>query len=101
MARGSQASLPGFDQDLFNQHANAKQKIFNDLIKEMICVRQSTIYLYDSLSDKALVTRGMASNLEMNALALGYMITGHMIHHVKIIEERYYPLLEKSQEELT
>lgn len=97
MARGSGSALPGFDQDIFNQKADANQRAFNDLIKEMICVRQSTIYLYDSISDEALLNKGTASDLEMNPLALGYMIVGHLIHHVEIIEERYYPLLANQQ----
>jgi len=93
MGRAESAHLPGFDQDLFNDHASAKNRQLSDLIKELILVRQSTIWLFDSMTDESLLREGTASNLKMNPLVLGYMITGHLLHHVQILEERYYPLL--------
>jgi hypothetical protein len=36
---------------------------------------------------------GFAFKSEISALALGFVIIGHPIHHMRVIEERYYPLL--------
>ena len=89
--------MPGFDQEVFNNHIDAKSRKIDDLIKEMIIVRQSTIWLFDSMDEVALQRQGSASELTMSALAIAFMITGHLIHHVDILEERYYPLFPKSE----
>ena len=96
IGRGDSTPLPGFDQEVFNNHIDANNRDLSDILKELIVLRQSTIWLYDSMNDEALLRKGTASEMTMNPLALSFMITGHFIHHVKIIEERYYPLLKKS-----
>lgn len=97
IGRGDRSSMPGFDQEVFNNHIDAKSHKIDDLIKEMIIVRQSTIWLFDSMDEVALQRQGSASELTMSALAIAFMITGHLIHHVDILEERYYPLFPKSE----
>ncbi|MFT4567942.1 MAG: hypothetical protein ACI9FN_002910 [Saprospiraceae bacterium] len=95
IGRGDSTPMPGFDQEVFNNHIDANNRKIPDIIKELIALRQSTIWLFESMDEKALLREGSASELTMNPLALSFMITGHFIHHVNILEERYYPLLNK------
>lgn len=94
IGRGDTTPLPGFDQELFNRHIAANARKTSELLKELITVRQSTIWLFDSMDDVGLQRRGTASNMTMTPLAMAFMITGHLLHHVSIIEQRYYPLLD-------
>ncbi|MDX6746230.1 DinB family protein [Polaribacter sp. PL03] len=88
-ARNDKTSLPGMDQDFYVENDNANQRDYNDLIEEMSALRKSTIQLYKSFSDEALLRIGIASNNEMSVRALGYLSSGHQKHHLNIIRERY------------
>ncbi|WP_299665744.1 DinB family protein [uncultured Polaribacter sp.] len=88
-ARNDQTPLPGFDQDVFVQNDNANERNYFDLLDEMNILRKSTIQLYKSFSDDALLRVGIASNNKMSVRALGYLFSGHQMHHLNIIKERY------------
>jgi hypothetical protein len=49
-----------------------------------------------SLDDKAWLQRGVASNKEISATALAFIIAGHERHHWVILQERYLPFLDKA-----
>jgi uncharacterized damage-inducible protein DinB len=88
-ARNSQTSLPGFDQDVFVDYGNANQLEYNDLLDEMASLRKSTIQLYKSFSEEALRRIGVASDHKMSVRALGYLFSGHQLHHLNVVIERY------------
>ncbi|TEA84291.1 hypothetical protein PBMB05447_01375 [Bacillus thuringiensis F14-1] len=60
-----------------------------DLLENLIVVRQSTLYLLRSLDKEACSQRGNANNSEVTVRALAYIIAGHELHHLQIIKERY------------
>ncbi|EAQ41204.1 DinB family protein [Polaribacter sp. MED152] len=88
-ARNDKTDLPGFDQDIFTQNDNANQREFDELLNEMKVVRESSIALFKSFSDEAFQRIGVASNNKMSVRALGYLFSGHQIHHLNIVKERY------------
>ena len=88
-ARNDSTSLPGFDQDVFVDHGNANQLNYYDLLDEMKTLRKSTIQLYKSFSDDALLRIGVASGNKISVRALGYLFSGHQLHHLNIVKERY------------
>ncbi|MFY0604082.1 MAG: DinB family protein [Flavobacteriaceae bacterium] len=88
-SRNDTTSLPGFDQDLFIDHGNANERLYNDIIEEMSIVRQGTILLFKSFSEEVLKRVGVGSGNNMSVRAAGYIISGHQNHHVKIAQERY------------
>ena len=57
--------------------------------EEFIAVRKSTDLLILSLSNEQLSHFGTASNQPVTANAIGFMVFGHLLHHKKIIEEKY------------
>ncbi|PQJ77924.1 DinB family protein [Polaribacter porphyrae] len=88
-ARNDTTELPGFDQDVFVANDTANDREFKDLLDEMTVLRNSTVQLYQSFSEEALLRIGIASGNKMSVRALGYLFAGHQIHHLNIIKERY------------
>jgi uncharacterized damage-inducible protein DinB len=88
-ARKDKTSLPGFDQDVFVDNGNANQLNYKDLLDEMKTLRKSTIQLYKSFSEEALLRMGIGSGNKMSVRALGYLFSGHQLHHLNIVKERY------------
>ena len=88
-ARNDSTSLPGFDQDIFVENDNANDRDYYDLLDEMAVLRKSSVQLYKSFSEEALLRIGVASENKMSVRALGYLFSGHQIHHLNIVKERY------------
>jgi uncharacterized damage-inducible protein DinB len=58
-ARNDNTSLPGFDQDVFVENDNANDRNYYDLLNEMEVLRKSSIQLFKSFSDEALLRVGV------------------------------------------
>lgn len=93
IARGDQSHLAGFEQDGYVATSNANDRSLASILEEFKAVRASTKILFDHMGATELKRTGIASDMEVSTLALGFMVLGHMIHHQNIINERYYPLL--------
>jgi len=89
IARNDKSSFPGFEQDDYVANANSNNRSKESLLNEFIAVRKSTIALFTSLSNTSLQKRGEASNSALSVAAAGFIISGHLRHHKKIVEERY------------
>jgi len=92
-SRNDETMLPGFEEDLFAANTIANQRTVADLLVELSLVRESTILLFRHMSGEMMQRSGTASKGKITALALGYVIIGHAIHHMNVIRERYFPLL--------
>ncbi|RCS27190.1 DinB family protein [Polaribacter sp. WD7] len=88
-ARNDSTDLPGFDQDIFVANDNANKRDYFEMLDEMKTLRKSTIQLYESFEDIALLRIGTASGNKISVRALGYLFSGHQIHHLNIVKERY------------
>lgn len=88
-ARNDKTSLPGFEQDDYNDTAHANDRGFKEILNEFNAVRISTITLYNSFSEEALKRIGTASENPMSVRALGYLTSGHQKHHINVFKERY------------
>ena len=89
ISRNDKIPLPGFDENEYAVKANASSRTVESLIEEYISVRNATITLFQSFSDKQLLEIGIASGKEISVRAIGYIILGHEKHHLNIIKERY------------
>lgn len=88
-ARDEGSTLGGFDENVFGANCEANGRALEDLINEYIAVRTASIRLFESFSDAALKRGGKANNNVLSVRAAGFIICGHEIHHIKVIEERY------------
>lgn len=88
-ARKDSTDLPGFDEDWYVDHSFANDRPINDLLKEFSEVRAASLSLFKGFSDDMLKYSGTANGNPMSVRALGFIISGHALHHLRIIKERY------------
>ena len=88
-ARKDTTDLPGFDENWYVDYCNANERSVSDLLQEFSEVRASTISLFKSFSDATLMQSGTANGHAMSVRALGFIISGHVWHHLGVIKERY------------
>jgi uncharacterized damage-inducible protein DinB len=89
VARGDQTPLASFEQDGYIRAGNFSARSFSDLLQEFSTVRAASVSLVRSLDDAAWLRRGIASQKEVSALALAFIIAGHERHHRILLEQRY------------
>jgi hypothetical protein len=92
-ARRDTTPLPGFDENAFAASANVSHRSMDDLLYEFEIVRNSTKLLFESFGNDEYTAEGAVMGKPISVLAMGFTIIGHPIHHIQVLEERYYPLL--------
>lgn len=88
-SRKESQPLPGFDENLYADHSGAAQRNWDDLVEEFKVVRRSTDLLFSSFSEEQMNSGGIASGNPNYVLGCGFIIVGHIHHHLKILRERY------------
>ncbi len=89
ISRKDETPLPGFDENDYTPASNASARTFQSLKDEFVAVRKATDMLLSTFNDEQLAQRGTASNQPVTANAIAFIIYGHMIHHMQILQERY------------
>lgn len=88
-ARNDKTPLPGFEENDYAPEANADSRSIKVIVDEMERLRLTTIDLFSSFTDEMLKRKGLANNVELSVINLGYIISGHESHHRSILRERY------------
>ncbi len=89
IARKETATLPGFDENLYADNSDANRRTWAALSKEIKVVRSSTSLLFESFTEEMLQNTGNFSSSNGSANTLGFIIVGHIYHHINIAKERY------------
>lgn len=89
ISRGESTPIPGFDENEYAKNGTAENRNWDDMLKEWSLVRQSTNCLFNSFTPAQLIRLGTASNYPISVNALGFIIFGHALHHIRILKERY------------
>jgi uncharacterized damage-inducible protein DinB len=90
IGRGEQQGLPGFDENSYASAAPASGRKLKCLAEELLTLRKASIILFRSLAkENALENKGIASNYPVSVNALGFIMVGHVLHHMGIIDNRY------------
>jgi hypothetical protein len=94
IARGDKQKMIPYDEDAYADNALANRRSVQDLYEELILVRKGTIAMFKSFTNEMLQEQGFGFNgMEYTPLALGFMLAGHQRWHFKVLDERYYPML--------
>lgn len=88
-ARHEQEALPGFDEDQYVAQAHFSERSLQSFTEEFHLLRSANLYLFRSLNATEASRMGTASGRQISCRALLFVIAGHVIHHTRIIKERY------------
>jgi hypothetical protein len=89
IARGEQASLPGFDEQAYMAESNYCDRPLAGLVDDFAALRGVNLSLLKNLPPEAWRRRGMANGVSVTVTALAYMLAGHVRHHLGVLRERY------------
>ncbi len=88
-SRNDATELQGFDENWYVENSNGNKRNSTDLLEEFICTRRASISLFKSFTEEMFLMTGTANGSDITVRALGFIIAGHQMHHLKIIKERY------------
>lgn len=89
IARGEKQPLPGFDENSYAARSKAGTRKWEDMLEEFRATRRSNEILFASFDETQLETTGTASGWPVYVMGIGFIIAGHLEHHLNIIKERY------------
>lgn len=89
IGRGDKTPLAGFEENGYVINANANSRSVESLLNEFQLVRKSTLELFQNFSEEQLAYLGTSSDNIISVRAIGFIISGHQNHHLKVIVERY------------
>ncbi|MFN8154610.1 MAG: DinB family protein [Bacteroidia bacterium] len=93
-ARNDQTVLSSYDENEFAIAAEASKRPLHELVEEFLDLRKSTLHLFRSFTAEMLERSGVCWNKRVSVAGLGFISAGHPVHHLKVIEERYFPLIK-------
>lgn len=88
-SRNEHQPLPGFDHDIYVLNSGAEDRNPEDLIEEFKVNRQSGIWLFKSMNEVMLTNNGNMNDLNASARAIGFIMPGHVLHHIDILNQKY------------
>jgi len=88
-SRGDRKDLPGFDENLYVENCRAGGRSLDTLLEEFELMRRSNIMMFGSMDAAALERQGSVDGNQLSVRALGFICCGHLLHHLKVIQERY------------
>jgi len=89
IARGEMIELPGFDHNSYVKNSKANTRKLSDLILEFERLRDSSIDLYSSVDEINMKYKGMANGFVVQPVLYGFLISGHLRHHLNVLKSRY------------
>jgi DinB family protein len=93
LARTDDRVLAGFDQVRYAEAAGSEARPLTDLVEEYRSVRTASITLFDGLGPEAWTRRGTLEGHDVTVRGLAFHIVGHEMHHLRMLRDRYLPLV--------
>jgi hypothetical protein len=89
ISRGDTTPIEGFEQDLYIENSHANERTFEDMIAEFAELRSANLRQLHNFDETDWLRRGTASGNPFTVRALGYIMAGHVRHHLMVLKERY------------
>lgn len=89
IARADETPLASFEQDDYVRNANSDATSLSALADEFALVRQANLAMFRQFREAEWKRRGTASGKTVSVRALGYIIAGHELHHLSLLQSRY------------
>ena len=87
--RKDSQELLGYDHNEYVAQSKVNNRSVNNLLDELELQRQLTIQFFKHLDQEDLTRCGKANGSNLSVRAIGYIQIGHVLHHTRIIKERY------------
>ena len=88
-ARKDKTSLPSFDENDYAANSKAAKREWNHMVAEFKSLRLATEIMFSSFDKDQLRFVGTANNNPVSVLAIGFILVGHVAHHISIMRSRY------------
>jgi hypothetical protein len=88
-ARNDKTQVHGFEENDYAPEANAHGRPISQIADEMERLRMTSVDLFSSFTGEMFERKGVANNIELSVVNLGFIIAGHESHHRNILAERY------------
>lgn len=89
IVRGDTTPLPGFDENAFAADTQDLPYPHPTWPAQWLAWKELALALFRDLSDERLQRTGVASGHLVSTRALGYIMAGHVLHHLHILNTRY------------
>lgn len=89
IARGETMPLPPFEQDGFVRTAGHDKVPIVELVDEFCALRESHLLMFNHLPREAWTRIGTVSGHPLSTRAVAFIMAGHVIHHMGLLQERY------------
>lgn len=89
ISRGDKTPIEGFEQDGYIENSYANERSFDDLLDEFRLQRTANLRLLKNLREGDWARMGTSSEKPISVRALGFIMAGHIRHHIRIFRERY------------
>lgn len=81
--------LHSMDDNLYASNIDVTPRTMESLIEEFKVVRNNSTLLFENVTEAQSKFLGNGVTHHFSARALGLIMIGHILHHIKIINERY------------
>jgi len=88
-ARKDATPLPGFEENDYAANADTSLRTLQSLKDEFMATRKSTDIFLSNLTEEELGQTGSANTHSITVNAIAFIIIGHILHHKKVLKERY------------
>ena len=88
-SRKDKSSLLSYDENMFVANYEINKRNYDNLLNEFSLLRRATILMFHDFDDEILDMEGKVGENIFTVRALGYICSGHVLHHLKVIRERY------------
>ena len=89
IVRNDKQNLNEFEQDQYAVVDNSINRNIDDMIKEWESLRDSNNLMFESMNKNDLSKSGNIGSKQLSVRAIIYIIFGHALHHINIINEKY------------
>lgn len=89
IARGEAADLPGYEQDEYVAGTAIELRPVDSLVREFEFLRAANLEMLSGLSSDDWKRAGRANGSSVTVRAIGWVLAGHVNHHMAILRERY------------
>ncbi len=88
-SRGDRTELSGFDENSYVPNGNYDAHDLTELVEEFYLLRKATVSMFRGFDKKMWGLSGRANGADMSVRAVAWILAGHLIHHMKVIQSRY------------